>query len=385
MKRLLILGSTGSIGTQALDVVSRAGDAFEIVGLSAERSYEALVAQARAHGVRRVALSDPHAAARASEAWTDGEVLAGPEGLVRLVAEADADLVLNAIVGSAGLGPTIVALTEGVDVALANKESLVVGGDLVTALAEATGAQLLPIDSEHTAMHHLLTGEPPGVVERLVITASGGPFRGRSRASLAGVTVEQALKHPTWSMGGKITIDSATLMNKGLELMEAHHLFGTPYDRIDVVVHPQSIVHSLVQLCDGSTKAHLGYPDMRVAIGYALHYPERADLPIPPLDLVALGKLEFEAPDLAAFPCLRLAREAAQAGGTAPCALNAANEVAVHAFLTGRLAFTGIPAVIESVLDTLGAARVHDFEALYVTDSEARALAGELIEEGAVA
>src|SRR3954449_719739 len=289
MKRLLILGSTGSIGTQALDVVSRAGDAFEIVGLSAERSYEALVAQARAHGVRRVALSDPHAAARASEAWTDGEVLAGPEGLVRLVAEADADLVLNAIVGSAGLGPTIVALTEGVDVALANKESLVVGGELVTALAEATGAQLIPIDSEHTALHHLLTGEPPGVVEKLIITASGGPFR--TRADLSEVTVEEALKHPTWSMGGKITIDSATLMNKGLELMEAHHLFGTPYDRIDVVVHPQSIVHAMVSLCDGASLAHLGHPDMRVPIAYALHYPERVDVPVPTLDLVELGSL----------------------------------------------------------------------------------------------
>jgi 1-deoxy-D-xylulose-5-phosphate reductoisomerase len=385
VKRLLILGATGSIGTQALDVVARARDQFELVGLSAARDHVGLVKQAIEHGVPRVALSDPDAAARAAEAWTGGEVLAGPDGLVRLVAESGADLVLNAIVGSAGLGPTIVALTEGIDVALANKESLVVGGELVTALAEATGAQLLPIDSEHTAMHHLLTGEPPGVVERLVITASGGPFRGRTREELANVTVAQALEHPTWTMGGKITIDSATLMNKGLEVMEAHHLFGTPYDRIDVVVHPQSIVHALVQLCDGSTKAHLGYPDMRVAIAYALHHPERADLPIPALDLVQLGKLEFAAPDLDAFPCLRLAREAAAAGGTAPCALNAANEVAVHAFLNGRLGFTGIPAVIESVLDTLGAARVHDFEALYVTDSEARALAGELIEEGAVA
>jgi 1-deoxy-D-xylulose-5-phosphate reductoisomerase len=385
VKRLLILGATGSIGVQALDVVRRSPGQFELVGLSAARDHAALVTQAIEHGVTRVALSDPDAAARAAEAWTGGEVLHGPEGLVRLVAESRADLVLNAIVGSAGLGPTIVALTEGMDVALANKESLVVGGELVTALAEATGAQLLPIDSEHTAMHHLLTGEPPGVVERVVITASGGPFRGRGKDSLATVTVAEALQHPTWSMGGKITIDSATLMNKGLELMEAHHLFGTPYDRIDVVVHPQSIIHALVQLCDGSTKAHMGYPDMRVAIGYALAYPDRADLPIPALDLVALGKLEFEAPDLDAFPCLRLAREAATAGGTAPCALNAANEVAVHAFLQGRLRFTGIPAVIESVLDTLGAQRVHDFEALYVTDSEARALAGELIETGTVA
>src|SRR4051794_41045181 len=289
---------------------------FEVVGLSAGRSHTALVQQAIEHGVTRVALTDADAAARAAEAWTGGEVLAGPEGLIRLVAESQADLVLNSIVGSAGLGPTIVALSEGIDVALANKESLVVGGELVTALAEATGARLIPIDSEHTAIHHLLTGEPPGVVDKLIITASGGPFR--TRTDLQNVTVAEALKHPTWSMGGKITIDSATLMNKGLELMEAHHLFGVPYEKIDVVVHPQSIIHALVQLCDGSTKAHLGYPDMRVAIGYALHHPDRADLPIAPLDLVKLGRMDFEAPDLEAFPCLRLAREAALAGGPPP-------------------------------------------------------------------
>jgi 1-deoxy-D-xylulose-5-phosphate reductoisomerase len=381
MKRLLILGSTGSIGTQALDVVARAPEAFELVGLSAGTAHEALIAQAREHGVRRVALSDPDAAARAAEAWTEGEVLGGPEGLVRLVAESGADLVLNAIVGSAGLGPTIVALTEGIDVALANKESLVVGGELVTALAEATGAQVIPVDSEHTAMHHLLTGEPPGTVERLVVTASGGPFRGRSREQLERVTVAEALAHPTWEMGGKITIDSATLMNKGLEVMEAHHLFGTPYERIDVVVHPQSIVHALVSLCDGSTLAHMGYPDMRVAIGYALHHPERADLPLPRLDLVALGKLTFEAPDLDAFPCLRLAREAAVAGGTAPCVLNAANEVAVHAFLSERLPFLGIPEVVERTLERVGARRVHAFDALYGADADARRVAGELVAE----
>jgi 1-deoxy-D-xylulose-5-phosphate reductoisomerase len=379
MRRLLILGSTGSIGTQALDVVARAGDAFEVVGLSAGSAHEALVEQARALGVRRIALSDPDAAARASEAWTGGEVHAGPQGLVDLVAGSDADLVLNAIVGSAGLGPTIVALTEGIDLALANKESLVVGGELVTALAEATGAQVLPIDSEHTAIHHLLTGEPPGTLERLVITASGGPFRGRTREELAGVTVEDALRHPTWAMGGKITIDSATLMNKGLEVIEAHHLFGTPYDAIDVVVHPQSIIHGLVQLCDGATLAHMGYPDMRVAIGYALLHPDRAELPIRPLDLVELGQLTFEAPDTAAFPCLRLAREAAVAGGTAPCILNAANEVAVHAFLGGRLQFTGIPAVIERTLERVASGRVHSFDSLYDADSQARAVAGELI------
>jgi 1-deoxy-D-xylulose-5-phosphate reductoisomerase len=384
MKRLLILGSTGSIGTQALDVVARAGDAFEVVGLSAGTQHEAVVAQARAHGVRRIGLTDPHAAARAAETWTEGEVLGGPEGLVELVARSEADLVLNAIVGSAGLGPTIVALTEGIDLALANKESLVVGGELVTALAEATGAQVIPVDSEHSALHQLIGAEtgarPPGTIDRLVLTASGGPFRGRSREELDGVTVEEALRHPTWAMGGKITIDSATLMNKGLEIIEAHHLFGTPYDRIDVVVHPQSIVHALVTLCDGASLAHLGHPDMRVPIAYALHHPDRVDVPVPALDLAAVGSLTFEPPDEEAFPCLRLARAAAVAGGTGPCVLNAANEVAVHAFLGGRLAFMGIPDVIERTLDRVGAAAVHSFDSLYEADAHARAVAGELVE-----
>jgi 1-deoxy-D-xylulose-5-phosphate reductoisomerase len=378
MKRLLILGSTGSIGTQALDVM---GDEFELVGLSAGTAHEALVAQARAHGVKRIALSDPDAAARAAETWTGGEVLAGPEGLVELVANSDADLVLNGIVGSAGLGPTIVALTEGIDLALANKESLVVGGELVTALAEATGAQIIPVDSEHSALHQLVAAEHgrAGTIDKLVLTASGGPFRGRSRAELEGVTVEEALKHPTWAMGGKITIDSATLMNKGLEVIEAHHLFGTPYEAIDVVVHPQSIVHALVTLCDGAALAHLGHPDMRVPIAYALHCPERVDVPVRTLDLAELGSLTFEPPDQDAFPCLALARQAARAEGTAPCVLNAANEVAVHAFLGGRLPFMGIPAVIEATLDRVGAAAVHGFDSLYRADADARAVAGELI------
>jgi 1-deoxy-D-xylulose-5-phosphate reductoisomerase len=376
VKRLLILGSTGSIGTQALDVV---GDDFEIVGLSAGTAHEELVAQARARGVRRIALSDPDAAARASEIWAEGEVLAGPEGLVQLVAESDADLVLNAIVGSAGLGPTIVALTEGIDLALANKESLVVGGELVMALAEATGAQIIPVDSEHSALHQLIITERPGTIDKLVLTASGGPFRGRSRAELESVTVEQALRHPTWDMGGKITIDSATLMNKGLEVIEAHHLFGTPYDRIDVVVHPQSIIHALVTLCDGAALAHMGHPDMRVPISYALHHPERVDVPMRPLDLAELGSLTFERPDLDAFPCLRLAREAAEAGGTGPCVLNAANEIAVHAFLGGRLGFMGIPAVIEQTLERVAAAGVHSFDSLYEADARAREVAGELV------
>jgi 1-deoxy-D-xylulose-5-phosphate reductoisomerase len=382
-RRLLVLGATGSIGTQALEVCG-ASDEFELVGLSAESSWEDLVAQALAHGVRRIALADAEPAAQAADAF-DGEVLAGPEGLVRLVVESRADLVLNALVGSAGLGPTVATLGEGIDLALANKESLVVGGELVVALAEGTGARILPVDSEHAALHQLICGQPPGAVERMIITASGGPFRGRDAASLRDVTVKEALAHPTWSMGGKITIDSATLMNKGLELMEAHHLFGIPYERIDVIVHPQSLVHGLIQMADGAMLAHLGPPDMRVAISYALHGGESEPLGIAPLDLAAIGRLSFEPVDLDAFPCLRLAREAAQAGGTAPCVLNAANEVAVHAFLNGRLPFVGIARVIEETLAQLGAAPVRAFESLYEADRDARAVAGGLVAEIAAA
>jgi 1-deoxy-D-xylulose-5-phosphate reductoisomerase len=371
VRRILIVGSTGSIGTQALDVVERNPD-LEVVGLAAASSWEQLLAQAGAHGVRRVALADADAAARAGE-HSEVEVLAGPEGLVELITDTDCDLVLNALVGSAGLGPTVAALGEGIDLALANKESLVVGGELVTALAEATGAALLPVDSEHSALFQLIEGEPPGTVDRLVLTASGGPFRGRT--DLESVTREEALAHPTWDMGGKITIDSATLMNKGLELIEAHHLFGLPYDSIDVVVHPQSIVHALIHLNDGASLAHLGYPDMRVPISYALSYPERADVPVRTLDLVDVGALTFEAPDLDSFPCLRLAREAAETGGTAPCILNAANEVAVHAFLAGDLSFTGIARVIESTLAELPVQPVRHFSDLYSADAQAREVA----------
>ncbi|MDO8210432.1 1-deoxy-D-xylulose-5-phosphate reductoisomerase [Conexibacter sp. CPCC 206217] len=383
-RRLLILGSTGSIGTQALDIVARSEE-LELVGLSAQRSWEAVVAQAREHGVERIALADADAGARAAEAWTDGEVLSGPEGLVRLVVESEADLVLNALVGSAGLGPTVAALGEGIDLALANKESLVVGGELVNQLAEATGAQIIPVDSEHSAIHQLLAGEEPGVVDRIVLTASGGPFRGRTAAELREVTVAQALAHPTWAMGGKITIDSATLMNKGLELIEAHHLFGTPYSQLEVIVHPQSIVHSMIQLCDGSTLAHLGYPDMRVPISYGLHYPERVDVPLRALDFAAVGTLSFEPVDSDTFACLRLAREVGIAGGTAPCVLNAANEVAVHAFLSGRLRFLEIAEVIQHALDTVETGMIHAFETLYRADRAARDAAHELIEERATA
>jgi 1-deoxy-D-xylulose-5-phosphate reductoisomerase len=377
-RRLLILGSTGSIGTQALQIVAQSEE-FELVGLSAENSWEQLIEQARAHDVKRLALAGLDAAARAAEAWTDGEVLSGAQGLVELVLRSEADLVLNAMIGSAGLGSTVATLGEGIDLALANKESLVVGGELVTALAEATGAQIIPVDSEHTALHQLLAGQPVGTVERLTITASGGPFRGLRREQLVEVTVDQALAHPNWSMGGKITIDSATLMNKGLEVIEAHHLFGTPYEKIDVVVHPQSLIHGIVQLADGAMLAHLGPPDMRIAISYALHAGRSIDLQIEPLDLVSVANLNFEAIDLETFPCLRLARAAALAGGTAPCVLNAANEIAVHAFLNERLSFNDIAPVIEQTLERLPATSVRAFESLYEADREARTIATETV------
>jgi 1-deoxy-D-xylulose-5-phosphate reductoisomerase len=368
MKKLVILGSTGSIGTQALEIVA-ASDRLQVVGLAASSSWSQVLEQAGSHGVPAVALADPEAAAAARQAW-DGRVLSGEEGVRELIATSGADLVLNGMVGAAGLGPTVVALSEGIDLALANKESLVIGGELTMALAEATGARLLPVDSEHSALFQLIGAEPPGTVERLVLTASGGPFRGRT--DLAGVSVEDALAHPTWQMGGRITIDSATLMNKGFEAIEAHHLFGVPYERIEVVVHPQSIVHSLIDLNDGATLAHLGLPDMRVPISYALNHPERADVDGPRLDLAAVGKLEFEAPDLETFACLRLALEAGRAGGTAPCVLNAADEVAVAAFLEGRIAFAAIAEAIEAVLGQIPARPAGHFEELFEVDLEAR-------------
>ena len=369
MKKLVILGSTGSIGTQALEIVA-ASDELEIVALAAGSSWERVLAQASEHGVRSVAFSDVDSTRAARGAW-DGQVLAGEEGIRELILTSEADLVLNGIVGAAGLAPTIVALGEGIDVALANKESLVIGGDLTMALAEATGARLLPVDSEHSALFQLIGAErSPGTIDRLVLTASGGPFRGRT--DLEGVSIEEALAHPTWAMGGRITIDSATLMNKGFEAIEAHHLFGVSFDQIEVVVHPQSIIHSLIDLNDGATLAHLGHPDMRVPISYALHYPERADVDVPRLDLATVGQLSFEQPDLETFACLQLALDAGRAGGTAPCVLNAADEVAVAAFLAGKIGFTAIPALIERVLLAMPAVQPTHFEDLFAVDAEAR-------------
>lgn len=375
MKRIALLGSSGSIGTQALEIIDGRED-LTAVGMAVGINWQQAVESAEAAGAKVIAVADPDAAARAEEVFS-GTVLSGPDAAMDLIAATEPDLVLNGVVGAAGLGPTITALSRGIDVALANKESLVIGGELVTELAEATGAKLLPVDSEHSAIQQLLAGEEPRAVDRIVLTASGGPFRGRK--DLSGISVADALDHPTWAMGGRITIDSATLMNKGFEMIEAHHLFGFEYDRIDVVVHPQSIVHSLIDLSDGATLAHLGYPDMRVPIAYALSYPERADVPVERLDLARLGKLEFEDPDPGTFRCLALARTAGETGGISPCVLNAADEVAVAAFLSERLAFDRIADVIEQTLEDIGTSEVRGFDDLFAIDEAARERAEEVI------
>ena len=373
MKRVVVLGSTGSIGTQALEIIN-ARDDLTVVGLAVDSNWEEAVVQARGAGAGSIAISDPEAARQAERSF-DGTVLAGEAAARELIGALEPDLVLNGIVGAAGLGPTVAALSAGIDVALANKESLVIGGELVMELARAKGCRLLPVDSEHSALFQLLHGEE--AVERIVLTASGGPFRGRK--DLGGITVEQALDHPTWAMGGRITIDSATLMNKGFEMIEAHHLFDLDYPRIDVVVHPQSIVHSLVDLSDGATLAHLGYPDMRVPIAFALSYPDRIPVPVERLDLARVGSLDFEPPDPRTFRCLELARMAGEAGGISPCVLNAADEVAVGAFLESRISFEQIPEVVERALDDVGSGPARDFRELYAVDEAARERSEELI------
>jgi 1-deoxy-D-xylulose-5-phosphate reductoisomerase len=349
MKRIALLGATGSIGRQALEIVS------------AHPELELVAASSGSTPIDGIA---PHT-------QVGGD-------LTELLERAEPELVLNAVVGFAGLPATMWTLERGLDLALANKESLVAGGDLAVGAWRRGGGRLLPVDSEHSAAFQLLDGHAPDAVHSLVLTASGGPFRGRSRADLADVSAREALAHPTWSMGPKITVDSATLMNKGLELVEAHFLFDLPYDRIEVVVHPTSVVHALVRFRDGASLAHLGYPDMRVPISYALTYPERAETPIEPLDLASGLILEFQAPDLEAFPCLALARAAGEAGDTAPCVLNGANEVAVAAFLDGRLPFLGIADVVERTLAQIDCAPARDLEELTEIDAEARRITSAL-------
>ncbi len=375
MRSVAVLGATGSIGRQALEIVAAHAD-LRACALAAHSDHAGLVEAAGQHGVRRIALVDPAAAAAARLAF-DGEVLEGGAGVERLVAGCDADVVLNAIVGSAGLTATLATFAAGADLALANKESLVAGGELVMDALARSGRRMLPVDSEHSALAQCLAGAAEDAVTGIVITASGGPFRGRSRASLADATVADALAHPTWRMGSKITIDSATLMNKGLEVIEAHHLFGIAYADIEVVAHPQSIVHGMVRFRDGALLAHVGHPDMRVPISWALTYPDRAATPAPHLDFTQPLRLEFEPPDTDTFRCLDLARRAGVEGGTAPCILNAANEAAVAAFLAGAVGFLDIADLVERALDRVSAEPLESLDQLLAADRSARAAVEE--------
>lgn len=378
---MAILGSTGSIGTQALEVVAEHAGDFRVVGLAAGRRVEALASQVERWRPKWVVVAGPEEA-QALESLLGPErpdVRWGPEALAGAAA-AEADVVLVAVVGAQGLAPTLAALEAGRTVALANKESLVTGGGLVRAALRRGGGRLVPVDSEHSAVFQCLRGEDPGEVRRIILTASGGPFRGRRPEALAGVTPAEALSHPTWRMGRRVTVDSATLMNKGLEVIEAHWLFGVEFERIQVVIHPESIVHSLVEMEDGSVLAQLGCPDMRLPIQYALFYPERRPSGRKPLDLAAAGRLSFAGVDWSAFPCLRLAIQAGAAGGSWPAVLNAADEVAVEAFLGGRLAFPEIAAVVATVLDRWEGGPAGTLEEVAAADRWARRRAGEVIE-----
>ena len=379
-----ILGSTGSVGVRALDLIARLPERFEVVALAAGRNADLLARQILEHRPRLVAIGDERrradllAAAREASA----EVLAGAEGLLAVAAHARADVVLAGVVGAAGLAPSYHALKAGKTVALANKESLVMAGPLMRRAAEEAGGRMVPVDSEHSAIHQCLRGAAMTEVRRVILTASGGPFRTLPLERLASVTPEEAVRHPVWEMGKKISVDSATLMNKGLEVIEARWLFDLPGDRLDVVLHPQSTVHSMVEMVDGSVICQMGAPDMRGPIQYALGYPERFPGPVAPLDLTGTGALEFFPVDRERFPSLGLAYGALETGGTAPAALNAANEVAVQAFLDGRLAFTGITRLVEEVLSHHRPHPVDSMEAVLDADRQSRAAAGEALARG---
>ncbi len=382
-RRIAVLGSTGSIGTQTLDVVRRHPDRLEAVALAAGTRGADLLAQAKEFGVGHIALGSPDAAGPSAVAELEehvagfggsGSIGFGPDAVRQLVHLPEVDVVVNSLVGAAGLQASYEALKAGKVLALANKESLVVGGDLIMPMAAEPG-RLMPIDSEHGAIYQCLLGEQPSEVSKLWVTASGGPFRGKKRADLQGITPAQALAHPTWNMGRKISIDSSTLMNKGLEVIEAHHLFAMPYDKIEVVVQPQSAIHSMVEFSDGSVKAHLGTTDMRIPIQFALSYPERWDAPVQPLDFRTLGSLEFAAPDTETFRALALAYHAGRVGGTLPCVMNAANEVAVAAFLDEGLSYLGIAECVEASMDAheqQGVQKAESIEQLLELDSWAR-------------
>jgi 1-deoxy-D-xylulose-5-phosphate reductoisomerase len=382
IKHLVILGSTGSIGRQALEVVQAHRDHFQVLALTAHANLDLLLEQARHFSVPCVGVTSPQAAAAAGHRLRERgvEMLAGREALPRLASLPEADTILNAVVGSAGLEASLAALQSGKTLALANKESLVAGGPLVLE-ALKQGGRLVPVDSEHCAIFQCLRGERADEVESIVLTASGGPFYGRTRDELERVSVAEALAHPTWNMGRKITIDSATLMNKGLEVIEAHFLFGVPYDRIQVVAHPQSVIHSLVRFRDGAIMAQLSSPDMRLPISFGLSYPERWEPAWRATDLASLGPLTFGEVDTDTFTCLRLAYEAGRLGGTAPAVLNAANEVAVEAFLGGSIGFTAIGDIVEKVVKGHQVRRLDSLSDVEEAESEARGRARELAEE----
>ena len=372
--RVAIAGSTGSIGTQTIDVIRADLDRFRVVGLSVGSSVDAVVAQARALQPEVVAVADPSARRLVAEALAN---MPGVAVVDDATAICDADVVINGVVGFAGLPITMATLAGGHRLGLANKESLIAAGPVVQPLRATPGAELIPVDSEHCALHQCLrsSGTPDRETARLVLTASGGPFRGRSASDLASVTVDDALAHPTWSMGPKITVDSSTLMNKGLEVIEAHELFGVEVDDIDVVVHPQSVVHSMVEFTDGSTIAQLSMPDMRLPIGYALGWPDRMTVPFGRIDWTTLARLDFEPPDRSTFPCLDLAYEAGRAGGTAPAMLSAANEVAVEAFLSGRIRWNQIPEVVVATLDHIEVTMPTTIDDVIDADRRAREVA----------
>ena len=374
-----VLGSTGSIGTQTLDVVAARPNEFDVVALGAARSVDLLVEQAKAFRPEVVAVADASLGAAVEAGVPAGTtVLAGPNAMAE--AAVSADVAINGVVGFAGLPVTLAVLAAGRRLGLANKESLIAAGPVVQRVRATPGAELLPVDSEHCAIHQCLrANDVDERVDRIVLTASGGPFRGRTRADLASVTVEQALAHPTWSMGPKITVDSSTLMNKGLEVIEAHELFGIDYDHIDVVVHPQSIVHSMVTFTDGATIAQLSNPDMRLCMGYALAWPDRLDVPYGAIDWAVLDRLDFEPPDREAFGCLDLAFAAGRAGSTAPAWLNAANEVAVAAFLDGALSWVGITELLTDVLEAWPGDEATDVDAVLDVDRRAREAATTLV------
>jgi 1-deoxy-D-xylulose-5-phosphate reductoisomerase len=380
MKTVSLVGSTGSIGTQAVDVIRAQPGDYRVVAIGAASSIDRLVEQAVELRPLQVAIADPARAGELAGRVPAGvEVLVGPDALAEIARHAD--VVVNGVVGFAGLPVTLAALQAGRRLALANKESLIAAGPVVQRARSTPGAEIVPVDSEHCAVHQCLRAVSDDRLGRIVLTASGGPFRGRSRDELAEVTIDDALAHPTWSMGPKITIDSSTLMNKGLEVIEAHELFGTDYDRIDVVVHPQSIIHSMVETTDGATLAQLSLPDMRLPIGYALAYPDRLTTAFGAIDWTTLSRLDFEAPDLHAFPCLGLAYQAGRAGGTAPAVLNGANEVAVAAFLGGRIRWADIAPVIEITLSDFAFVDPEGVDEVIETDREARLRAGRIIEQ----